>query len=111
MIKIKIILAALLFSLTISAASAHAPYYSGFCGNRIDIVKILLEKHNEVPIGIAETSSGDVLEIFSSPNGKTFSIIATKKDGDGFACFVTEGHNLQLKQIKVKTEPPKNGDA
>ena len=100
----------MLLILTVGTANAHSPFYSGFCGNREEIVKQLLEQYNETPIGIAETYNGDVLEIFSSPNGDTYSIIATKKNNE-FTCFVSTGLNLKLRPLPVDSNPSKNGDA
>ena len=45
------------------------------------IVKQLLEKHAEKPVGMGIAANGGVVELFTSPDGGTWTLIMTMPNG------------------------------
>ena len=95
MIKVKIILAALVLFYGTSIVEAQV-----YCGPRAGIVKNLIEKHNEAPVVIALSGTGHIMEVFSSPNGETWTILMTSANNT--TCLMAEGTSLELRPVPKK---------
>jgi hypothetical protein len=77
--------AVILLSSLPSAVQAQA-----LCLKRETMIKELKKQFNEVPISIG--LAGDkIIEIFASPNGETFTIIFTTKEG--ITCPIAAGED------------------
>jgi hypothetical protein len=70
-----------------------------FCLKREDMVKELKDQFHEIPISIGIIEN-KILEIFSSPNGRTFTIVFTTKEG--ITCPIVAGRNLVNLPVKPK---------
>ncbi len=60
-----------------SQSALHQPY--GF--SRDEIVSQLGERYKEVPVAGGLATNGNILEVFSSADGRSWTIIITRPDG------------------------------
>jgi hypothetical protein len=74
-----------------------------FCLKREEMVKELKDQFHEIPISIGIIEN-KILEIFSSPNGRTFTIVFTTKEG--ITCPIVAGKNL----VNLPVKPKKSHD-
>jgi hypothetical protein len=70
------------------------------CGARAKIVGHLADTYREAPVAIGVSAHGQLLEIFASPDGTTWTILMTTPDK--ISCAVAAGRNL-----RVIAGPPK----
>ena len=49
--------------------------------DRALVVKQLLEKHAEKPVGMGIAANGGIIELFTSPDGATWTLIMTMPNG------------------------------
>ena len=59
------------------------------CGFRDNVLAQLASKYGEQPIGRGVAGTGGLIEVLTSGDGKTWTIIVTRPDG--WACLVAEG--------------------
>jgi len=59
------------------------------CGERAEVVQTLEEKYQEVPVALALANSGSVVELFTSPNGATWTLTVTTPLGK--TCLIGAG--------------------
>ena len=52
--------------------------------DRATVVKRLLEKHAEKPVGMGIAHNGSIIELFASRDGKTWTLIMTMPSGKSF---------------------------
>ena len=62
----------------------------GVCMPREKIVEMLDTRYTESPVAQGLASGGRLLEVFSSPDGATWSLLLTAPDGT--SCLMAEGH-------------------
>lgn len=72
----------------ISASQAQSPMP---CGLHKDVVAALAGGFDERAEAMGVTSSGDLLEIFASDEGETWTLVLTRTDG--MSCLVFSGQN------------------
>ncbi len=70
------------------------------CMNRADVLEQLSSKYAETPISLGLAKSGDVVEIFSSGDGDTWTMVLTRPDGK--TCLVASGEAWQAIPVKVR---------
>ena len=92
----------ILLGVGISAASAQQPA----CAKRSDVLSHLAKKYSETQIAIGLANNGGVLEVFSSPNGKSWTIILTMPNGT--ACMIAAGENWETLPEAIKILPGDN---
>lgn len=73
--------------LTVAPTAALAQ--SGFCGPRSTVVEDLAEKYQEAPVAIGVTSGGGLVEVLSSSDGETWTIIVSTPEG--VSCLIAAG--------------------
>jgi hypothetical protein len=83
-----IIICTLLLSVIFTDKSSAA---TAFCAEYKNLIKTMEKKYKEQPVARGLTSDGKMMEILSSKNGETFTIIFVKSDGQ--ACAVGAGEN------------------
>lgn len=71
------------------------------CGPRGQLVKLLSDQYREDPVGMGLAQPGQVLEIFTSPNG-TWSMVMTMPDVK--ACLVAAEDNWEMVS-RIKGNP------
>ena len=59
------------------------------CTTHAEVTKHLDRRYAEAPVGIGLASNGGVIEVFSSGDGSTWTIVITKPDG--MSCVVASG--------------------
>lgn len=70
----------------IAAADSAAP-----CGKRSDILAYLAGRFAEEPIARGESKDGSVVEVLTSTDGNSFTIIRTT--ADGISCLIATGND------------------
>ena len=70
------------------------------CMNRADVLEQLSSKYAETPIALGLEQRGDVVEIFSSGDGATWTMVFTRPDGE--TCLVASGEAWQAIPVKVR---------
>ena len=72
--------------------------------DRTEIAKELSQKHAEKPVGMGLAKNGGIIELFSSPDGDTWTLIMTMPNGKSFLLGAGEswaGAPLKLKGQKI----------
>ncbi len=64
------------------------------CGPRAGVVKMLLEKYAEAPVGRGVTNRGALIEIFATSSGSTWSFMLTTPAG--LSCLYDAGENWRV---------------
>ncbi len=59
------------------------------CAPRASVLGQLAAKYNEAPIAIGVTSQGGLVEVLTTPDGRTWTIIVSSPDG--MSCLVASG--------------------
>jgi len=73
------------------------------CGDRAKVLTSLAAKYSESPVAVGVTASGGLIEVLSSPDGRTWTILYSTPDGR--SCLVASGESWQ--EIKPQTTGPK----
>jgi hypothetical protein len=63
------------------------------CGHHADVLKELADRYKETPVALGLASNGNLLEVFSTDNGATWTIIVTSPNGT--SCLVAAGQDWQ----------------
>ncbi len=72
--------------------------------DRTEIAKELSQKHAEKPVGMGLAKNGGIIELFSSPDGDTWTLIMTMPNGKSFLLGAGEswaGAPVLLKGRKI----------
>ncbi len=64
------------------------------CNQRDNVLGHLAEKYKEVPIAIGVTNRGGLVEVLSTGDGNTWTIIISSPDGE--ACMVAAGEGWRV---------------
>ncbi len=92
------LLAVALF-LVSSAAMAQVP-----CGQRDKIVESFAVNFKEAPIASGISSTGSLIEVLSTHDGKTWTLIVSSPDGD--SCLIGSGQGWRTKPHELDTAEP-----
>jgi hypothetical protein len=63
------------------------------CQSRDDISQLLTQRFDEVPSALGLQSNGDLIQVFVSKDGKTWTMVTTRPDG--ISCIVALGQHWQ----------------
>ena len=80
------------------AAGQTAP--SNACTTRSEVVERLAGDYAETPVAVGLASTGAVVEVFTSGDGSTWTIIVTRPEGT--SCLVAAGEAWMTLPVKVK---------
>lgn len=73
------------------------------CDNRDKVLSLLSEKYKESPVAIGVTNNGGLVEVLSTNEGTTWSIIVTNTEG--LSCLVAAGEGWRaLEQVALDNE-------
>jgi hypothetical protein len=73
------------------------------CNSRDKVLEFLSEKYSEAPSAIGVTNNGGLVEVLSTGDGNTWSIIITSPQG--MSCLVAAGEGWRLiEQIAMDPE-------
>lgn len=95
----KAVLLSVVLVLTSSAALAQVP-----CGERAKIVGWLGVNYKEAPVATGVSNKGALVEVLSSVDGETWTIIVTKPNG--ISCIVDTGQAWQPKPHEYEVAEP-----
>ena len=70
-------------------AHAHAHAQTQLCGQRASVIGSLAEKYREAPVAVGVTSTGGIVEVLTTSDGATWSIIVSNPNGT--SCLVAAG--------------------
>ena len=59
------------------------------CGQRTELVTALSDRFNEAPVAAGLSQLGQLIEVFSSADGTTWTLMVTKPDGE--SCLIAAG--------------------
>jgi hypothetical protein len=88
---------------TAVAFTPEAKAQDGIVADSTDVVKTLSEKHGESSKALALASNGGMFELFTSPDGATWTIIMTMPNGK--SSLVGEGKVWVKAKNKPKGQP------
>lgn len=71
------------------------------CSTHTNIIEQLERRHSEVPVSLGLSTAGKLVQVFSTADGATWTIVLTQPDGT--SCVVAAGEHWQ-------TWPPKSLD-
>ena len=94
---IGLISATLAFTLFAGQAAAQPQ-----CDNRDKVLTLLSDKYKESPVAIGVTNNGGLVEVLSTNEGTTWSIIVTTPNG--VSCLVAAGEGWRALQ-QAAAEP------
>ena len=77
-----------------SLLAAHPASAQEVCGPRAELIKRLADKYQEAPIAVGIVPGGGVVEVLSSTDGTSWTILASFPSG--VTCLVLAGENLQM---------------
>ncbi len=66
------------------------------CDFRDTILEFLERRYQETPVALGITSGGGLVEVLTTDDGKTWTIIVTRPDG--WACLVAAGDDWQRRE-------------
>lgn len=72
------------------------------CNKRSEVMKNLSANYNEAPTALGMASNGGVLEVMTSKDGKTWTVLLTTPDGN--SCLVAMGNSWE--SIKLVATGP-----
>lgn len=67
----------------------------GLCDDRARVVETLRNNYGELVVAVATGRTGEVIEVFASRNGETWTIVVTR---GSISCLVMAGENWQVVQ-------------
>ncbi len=82
-----------------SVAMAQVP-----CGQRDKFVELLAEKYKETPIATGVNSKGSLIEVLSTHDGDTWTLIVTSSDGN--SCLIASGQGWCAKPHELDIAEP-----
>ncbi len=72
-----------------SAAAAQSQSSQNQCNKRDNVLSLLANKYQEAPVAVGVTNTGGLVEVLSTGDGNTWTIIVTTPQG--MSCLVAAG--------------------
>ena len=72
------------------------------CDQRDSVLQVLQQKYKEAPVALGVTHNGGLVEVLTTGNGNTWSIIVTTPQG--MSCLVAAGEGWKAMQ-QVAADP------
>lgn len=85
-------------------AAAYPAQAQNKCGARPDLVRELAQSYEERSIGIGWDNRGGVVEVFSSSDGATWTIVVTLPNG--MSCLIAAGQHWEGPQQPAVADSP-----
>ncbi len=79
---------------------SNAAAAQSVCGPRNEVVDQLAKKYQELPVAIGVTSLGGLVEVLTSGDGSTWTIIVSLPDGT--ACMVAAGEGWRTMEWAIE---------
>ncbi len=95
-----------LIALTVAAflvGFAAAPGLAqGVCAPRADLARALGQQHSEAPVALGLASNGNLMEVFASKLGETWTLVMSMPNG--ISCVVAAGESWSPRLPQVAGE-------
>ena len=86
------------------AAIAGPAFAQAQCDSRDKILAALAKKYSETPVAAGLTSKGGLVEVLSTGEGDTWTIIMSTPDGR--SCLMAAGEGWRdIERVALKTDP------
>ena len=69
------------------------------CHDYREIRRQLADRYGEAPVSLGMRSNGEVLQVFASPQGGTWTIVSTSPSG--LACILAAGRGWDAPPLKI----------
>jgi hypothetical protein len=76
------------------AVRADTTQVPGPCSSREAIVSSLAKDYREAPVSVGMMANGNLMQIFASPDTRTWTIISTAPDG--MSCVMAAGKSWEI---------------
>ncbi len=86
----------------LALASTGAAVAQPQCDQRDSVLQVLEQKYKEAPVALGVTHNGGLVEVLSTGNGTTWSIIVTTPQG--MSCLVAAGEGWRAME-QVASDP------
>ena len=83
----------------VSASAMAAPQ----CNTRETVLELLSQKYSEAPVAVGVANNGGLVEVLSTGDGRTWSIIITSPKG--LSCLVAAGEGWRMHEEQVAHDP------
>ena len=90
---------------TEAMAQMQAPSQGQQCDERTKVLGHLATKYREAPVAIGVTSAGGLVEVLSTGDGNTWTIIVSNPNG--VACLVAAGEGWRAIRFDNTTSDPR----
>ena len=74
------------------------------CGQRDKLFEWLAEKYKEAPIATGVSNNGRLIEVLSTHDGETWTLIVTSPDGN--SCLIASGQGWRAKPHELDIAEP-----
>lgn len=74
------------------------------CAAREAVIEYLSDRYREAPVAMGMTNGGEVLEILTSADGASWTILVTSSDGR--SCMVAAGDNWRSAPLAISRLEP-----
>ena len=91
-----------LIAIAIVAFSWPAAGQQQNCGPTADALAALKKQYNEVPVGVGLSSDGTLLQLLTSKDGATWTVLMSSPNG--VSCMVDDGENWQIMPSDAESE-------
>ena len=87
----------------VTALAQPAAAQQPACTKRADVISHLSKKYSENPVSIGLANNGGVIEVLSSKQGSSWTIIITMPNG--MTCMIAAGENWEDVPKVAKVDP------
>jgi hypothetical protein len=87
-------------ALVLASASAMA---APQCNSRETVLQLLAQKYSEAPVAVGVANNGGLVEVLSTGDGQTWSIIITSPKG--MSCLVAAGEGWRMFEEQMAQDP------
>ncbi len=94
-----LVLGSALVLVSVSASAQAAPQ----CNSRETVLELLSEKYSEAPVAVGVANNGGLVEVLSTGDGETWSIIITSPKG--MSCLVAAGEGWRVFEDQIAQDP------
>ena len=89
---------------TTARAQTQAPFQGQQCDQRARVLGHLAQKYKEAPVAIGVTTSGGMVEVLTTGDGGTWTIILSNPNGT--SCLVAAGEGWRALQFEKSAHDP-----
>ncbi len=97
-----LLVGAALMVISSGAAAQNQPQGQNQCNTRDSVISLLASKYKEAPVALGVTNTGGLVEVLSTGDGNTWTIIVTTPQG--MSCLVAAGEGWRALD-KIALEP------